>query len=56
MACITRGLVLAVALTLILGACGRKGSLENPPLTPEAKQEAAGKPPYRPFVLDPLVK
>ncbi len=65
---LTRSVIVCLALSLALSACGRRGSLEPPPQA-KAQQPATTttvpdepKRPYqkktgpdRPFILDPLI-
>jgi predicted small lipoprotein YifL len=55
----TRMILIGGLLLAGLSACGKKGNLENPPLTSDQKgPDGKPVPPaqYRPFILDPLLR
>ncbi len=54
MARITRNLVLALSVAMVVAACGRKSDLQKPLPPPDVQKDANGKP-DRPFVLDPIL-
>ncbi|HZV22114.1 MAG TPA: lipoprotein [Hyphomicrobiales bacterium] len=54
---VSRSLILALSIALLLAACGRKGDLQRPPPPPDVPKDAKGQPaPDRPFILDPLLR
>lgn len=56
MARITRNLVLALSVAVVLAACGKRGELQRPGPGPDIQKDDKGKTETsRPFILDGLL-